>query len=154
MGRVGDYTPSPPKVSTNANEACPTPLQFQMISNHVQIYYPTAKCTWSTLTNQNISEIQSIIIHSYATERFCSPQIFPSLTSAMTKRFEAFEMWIYHRMLKISWTDKTSNKEVLRRANANRQQMKTIRFAYPSPWDYCQAILTSINSDRIHTIQA
>ena len=36
-------------------------------------------------------------------------------------------MWIYRRMLKISWTDKISNKEVLRRANANRQLMKTIQ---------------------------
>ena len=36
-------------------------------------------------------------------------------------------MWIYRRMLKISWTDKMSNKEVLRRANANRQLMKTIQ---------------------------
>ena len=30
-------------------------------------------------------------------------------------------------MLKISWSDKISNKEVLRRANANRQLMKTIK---------------------------
>ena len=36
-------------------------------------------------------------------------------------------MWIYRRKLKISWTDKMSNKEVLRRANANRQLMKTIQ---------------------------
>ena len=36
-------------------------------------------------------------------------------------------MWIYRRMLKISWSDKISNKEVLRSANASRQLMKTIQ---------------------------
>ena len=49
------------------------------------------------------------------------------LTSAMVTRLEAFKMWIYRRISKISWTDKMSNKEVLRRANANRQLMKTIQ---------------------------
>ena len=50
-----------------------------------------------------------------------------TITSAMAKRLEAFEMCIYRRMLKISRTDKISNKKVLRRANTNRQLMKTIQ---------------------------
>ncbi|CAG9834883.1 unnamed protein product [Diabrotica balteata] len=31
------------------------------------------------------------------------------------KRIEAFELWLYLRVLKISWTDKITNKEVLER---------------------------------------
>ena len=36
----------------------------------------------------------------------------------MRSRVDAFEMWCYRRMLKISWKDKVSNKEVLKRAQA------------------------------------
>jgi len=34
-------------------------------------------------------------------------------TQANKERLEAFEMWIWRRMLKISWVDKVSNAEVL-----------------------------------------
>jgi len=36
-------------------------------------------------------------------------------------RLEAFEMWIWRRMEKISWLDKVSNEEVLRRVNEDRK---------------------------------
>ena len=29
------------------------------------------------------------------------------------RRLEAFEMWCYRKLLKISWVDKVTNKEVL-----------------------------------------
>ena len=34
---------------------------------------------------------------------------------AMRKKVNAFEMWCYGRMLKISWKDRVRNKEILRR---------------------------------------
>jgi len=37
------------------------------------------------------------------------------------RRLEAFEMWIWRRMEKISWLDKVINEEVLRRVNEDRQ---------------------------------
>jgi len=37
------------------------------------------------------------------------------------RRLEAFEMWIWRKMEKISWLDKVTNKEVLRRINEERQ---------------------------------
>ena len=37
------------------------------------------------------------------------------------RRLEAFEMWIWRRMEKISWFDKDTNEEVLRRVNEDRQ---------------------------------
>jgi len=43
------------------------------------------------------------------------------LTQTDRRRLEAFEMWIWRRMEKISWLDKVTNGEVLRRVNEDRQ---------------------------------
>ena len=39
---------------------------------------------------------------------------------------EAFEMWTWRRMLKISWTEQVTNEEVLVHANEARSILKTI----------------------------
>ena len=44
------------------------------------------------------------------------------------KRIEAFEMWIWRKMEKISWTAKVSNSEVLNRVNENRCVISTINW--------------------------
>jgi hypothetical protein len=36
-----------------------------------------------------------------------------TITKAEQGRIEAFEMWCYRRMLKISWMDMVTNEEVL-----------------------------------------
>ncbi len=36
-----------------------------------------------------------------------------TLTRTLEKKLEAFEMWVYRRMLKISWTDRVRNTDVL-----------------------------------------
>jgi len=36
-------------------------------------------------------------------------------------RLEAFEMWIWRRMEKISWLDKVTNEEAPRRVNEDRE---------------------------------
>ena len=46
-----------------------------------------------------------------------------TLALADRKRIEAFEMWIWRRMERISWTDKVSNEEVLQRVKAERQML-------------------------------
>ena len=38
-----------------------------------------------------------------------------TLTKTLEKKLEAFEMWVYRRMLKISWTDRVRNTDVLAR---------------------------------------
>lgn len=43
------------------------------------------------------------------------------------KRIEAFEMWTYRRMLSISWTQRVTNVEVLRRVGQSRKLMQTIK---------------------------
>ena len=42
-------------------------------------------------------------------------------------QYEAAEMWIWRRMEKISWTEKISNEEVLRRIGEKRELMSLIR---------------------------
>jgi len=37
------------------------------------------------------------------------------MTEADRERLEAFEMWVWQRMEKISWVDKVTNVEVLRK---------------------------------------
>lgn len=43
------------------------------------------------------------------------------------KKIEAFEMWCYRRMLRISWVDKITNQEVLHRMNKDTEITKTIK---------------------------
>ena len=49
-----------------------------------------------------------------------------TITEEIRKRIEAFEMWCYRRMLKIKWTDRVTNEEVLRRAGVSEKQLFTI----------------------------
>ena len=49
-----------------------------------------------------------------------------TLTQTDRRRLQAFEMWIWRRMEKISWLDKVTNKEVLRRVNKDRQILNSI----------------------------
>ena len=49
------------------------------------------------------------------------------LNKRMEERLEAFEMWCWRRLLKISWTERISNEEVLRRMNVERELIVKIR---------------------------
>lgn len=43
------------------------------------------------------------------------------------RRIEAFEMWVYRRMERVSWVDRVSNVEVLGRVSAERELMNRVR---------------------------
>ena len=49
-----------------------------------------------------------------------------TLTQTDRRRLEAFEMWIWRRMEKISWLDKVTNEEVLKRVNEDRQILNSL----------------------------
>jgi len=36
-----------------------------------------------------------------------------TLSDAMEKKLQAFEMWIFRRMLRMSWIERITNEEVL-----------------------------------------
>ena len=50
-----------------------------------------------------------------------------TINESMEKRTEAAEMRFLRRMLRISWIEKVSNEEVLRKAGVERSLMKVIR---------------------------
>ena len=56
-----------------------------------------------------------------------------TITKSLLSRLDAFEMWVYPRVLKISWTEKNTNEEVLRRMGTGREimrQFKTKKLQY------------------------
>ena len=56
-----------------------------------------------------------------------------TITKSLLSRLDAFEMWVYRRVLKILWTDKITNEEVLRRMGTGREivrQFKTRKLQY------------------------
>ena len=50
-----------------------------------------------------------------------------SITSDMKRRLESCEVWFFRKMMKILWTDKVCNEDVLSRAQMKRKLMKDIR---------------------------
>ena len=50
-----------------------------------------------------------------------------TLTKDLERRLEAAEMWYIRRIMRISWTEKKSNEEVMEIAGYKRSQLKTIR---------------------------
>ena len=50
-----------------------------------------------------------------------------TITSDIEKKIEAAEMWFIRRMLRISWTEKKTNVNILREGNVQRSLLKTIR---------------------------
>ena len=81
-------------------------LTSRKISNKLKI--TLTKCfIWSVLT--------------YASETW-------TLTSALEKRLEAAEMWMYRRMTRTSWKDKKTNEKVLKELGLNETSLvKTIQ---------------------------
>jgi hypothetical protein len=76
-------------------------------SIHITTRLKIAQCyIWSTLL--------------YASETW-------TLSSVVTNRINAFEMWIYRRILKLSWRDRITNTEVLRRMRTERSLMNNIK---------------------------
>ena len=45
----------------------------------------------------------------------------------MCKKINAFELWCYRRLLKVSWRDKITNEEVLRRVQAQLHFLRDMR---------------------------
>jgi len=41
------------------------------------------------------------------------------------RRLEAFEMWIWRRMMKVSWTELKTNEELLQMVDTEREMMDT-----------------------------
>ena len=49
-----------------------------------------------------------------------------TISVAMQKKLDAFEIWLYRRMLRISWKDMVTNEEVYRRMNIKQSLLVDI----------------------------
>jgi hypothetical protein len=49
------------------------------------------------------------------------------MNKGIEKRLEATEMWVWRRMLTVSWTDKITNKNILKQVNKKRKTIKELR---------------------------
>ena len=50
-----------------------------------------------------------------------------TITKSLLSRLDAIEMWVYRRLLKISWTEKFTNEEVLRRMGTGREKVRQFK---------------------------
>ena len=50
-----------------------------------------------------------------------------TLKVSTMNKIEAFEMWCYRRILKIPWTDRVTNEDVLRSVSKERELLKIIK---------------------------
>ena len=50
-----------------------------------------------------------------------------TISTTMVKRLEAMEMWLWRRMMKIPWTERKSNVEVLEMVGERRELMAAVR---------------------------
>ena len=81
-----------------------------------------------TLTSQSLSiETRKRILHCYVFSTLLYGAETWTISDQMMERLRAFEMWTYRRMLKISWTTKTTNDEVLKRMNPKDRLTETIK---------------------------
>jgi hypothetical protein len=70
------------------------------------------------LTRKELSlETRLRIVKCYIRSRLLYASETWTLNKNMTKRLSAFEMWVYRRLLKISWKDKIKNEDVLDKVN-------------------------------------
>ena len=82
----------------------------------------------SIFTNRNINSFTKIdTLKTYIWSILLYGCECWTLNKNTEKKLEAAEMWFIRRMLKIPWTEKKSNKEVMEQAGYQRSLIKTIR---------------------------
>ena len=80
------------------------------------------------LTSRNINiEIRSRIAKCYIWSTLLYGAETWTLTKVTSDKLEAFEMWLYRRMLRISWEEHKTNGEVLHKMKTKRSLLNTIK---------------------------
>ena len=80
------------------------------------------------VTSRNISiELRSRIVKCYIwSTLLCEAETW-TLTKVTSDKLEAFEMWLYRRMLRISWKEHKTNGEVLHKMKTKRSLLNSIQ---------------------------
>ena len=83
------------------------------------------------LTSKNISiELRSRIAKCYIWSTLLYGAETWTLTKVTSDKLEAFEMWLYRRMLRISWKEHKTNGEVLHKMKTKRYYQKKKKCQY------------------------
>ena len=81
-----------------------------------------------TLTSRNISfGLRILLVKCYILSVLLYGSETWTLNANLVHRIEAFEMWIYRRMGRISWTERKTNNEVCRILNVKPSLLNTIQ---------------------------
>ena len=82
----------------------------------------------SIFTNKNIKVYTKInTLKTYIWSILLCGCEYWTLTKDLERRLEAAEMWYIRRIMRISWTEKKSNEEVMKMAGYKRSLLKTIK---------------------------
>lgn len=98
----------------------------------IKIRTAQAKATFekmkNVLSNKNISfETRFRVLKCYVYPVFTYNCEAWTISTTMEKKINAFEMWAFRKMQRISWTTKTTNEAVLRQINQKRNLLQNIR---------------------------
>jgi len=100
--------------------------------NEIKARIAMAKDTFCKLTNvfhnHNIRLSKKLnVLNTYVYSILLYASECWTLSTTMTKRLEAVEMWFYRRILRISYTRHITNEEVLNRMATTRHIINTVR---------------------------
>ena len=77
------------------------------------------------LTTRNLKlDTQKCLLKCYVWSTFLYACETWTLNAAIWEKINAFEMWMYRKLLKIPYTDHVSNKEVLHRVNEKEGELQ------------------------------
>ena len=82
----------------------------------------------SVLCNKNLTfqlSFRVLNCYTYPIFTYCSGT--RNISKALESRIQAFEMWCFRRMQRISWRAKKSNENVLRQIGHNTRLLKSIK---------------------------
>ena len=98
------------------------------IKKRIGIARTTFESMAKILTSRNISiELRSHIAKCYIWSTLLYGAETWTLTKATSHKLEAFEMWLYRRMLRISRKEHKTNREVLNKMKTKRSLLNTIK---------------------------
>lgn len=98
------------------------------ICTRIEIARATFQKMRKVLCNRNLGiKLRVRMLHCYIWPVVLYGSEAWTLKVNTQKRLEAFEMWCYRRMLRISWMQKISNEKVLQRVGETRALLQTIK---------------------------
>jgi len=98
-----------------------------MALNHLCTRYSTCHYIEHVVAQVSRWQMHSLVFLSNLTNIFLYASETWTLRKVDIQRLESYEMWIWRRLMKISWTEHRSNQDVLDMVDENRSLMSTIR---------------------------